>query len=368
MANTTAKGALNIHGTNPQFLVEKVVRSRIYDSLYWKEHCFGLTAESLIDKAVELEYVGGMYGMQRPSPFLCLVLKLLQLQPEKEIILEYLAAEEFKYLRAVAAMYVRLTFSSVEVYEVLEPMLNDYRKLRWRDLAGNYSLSYMDTFVDQLLQEQRVCDIILPRLTRRDVLEEIEGLAPRISKLEEVLVMGKAGLEDGRADSQDEESDDSAAEERRERKRRLERAARVRESKMRENQLALGMVTRQGLGEREEDEEQDGYVSQEESDDVEGLSGRYVSRSPSRSVSPDRREEEDRSRYISPSRSVSPDRMQAGRDTSQRSRSNSPDGGGGWRSRSASISPDRDVPKQSQDRIDEGGYVSRSPSRSPDRD
>lgn len=34
-----------------QNLVEKIVRSKIYDCQYWKEHCFGLTAESLIDKA-----------------------------------------------------------------------------------------------------------------------------------------------------------------------------------------------------------------------------------------------------------------------------------------------------------------------------
>lgn len=32
-------------------------------------------------------------------------------------------------------MYVRMTFPSLEVYEVLEPMLNDYRKLRWRDMS-----------------------------------------------------------------------------------------------------------------------------------------------------------------------------------------------------------------------------------------
>jgi PRP38 family len=29
-------------------------------------------------------------------------------------------------------MYVRLAFKPIEVYEVLEPMLNDYRKLRYR--------------------------------------------------------------------------------------------------------------------------------------------------------------------------------------------------------------------------------------------
>lgn len=31
----------------PQFLIEKVIRARIYDSIYWKEQCFALTGESL---------------------------------------------------------------------------------------------------------------------------------------------------------------------------------------------------------------------------------------------------------------------------------------------------------------------------------
>ena len=42
----------------------------------------------------------------------------------------------------------------------------------------------MDEFVDELLTEERVCDIILPRLTRRDVLEEVEGLPKRKSPLD----------------------------------------------------------------------------------------------------------------------------------------------------------------------------------------
>ena len=50
MANRTDKAAVDIHGTNPQFLVEKIVRTRIYASLYWKEDCFALTAATVIDK------------------------------------------------------------------------------------------------------------------------------------------------------------------------------------------------------------------------------------------------------------------------------------------------------------------------------
>ncbi|KAG1715667.1 hypothetical protein ID866_1509 [Astraeus odoratus] len=112
MANTTVKGALAIHGQNPQFLVETVIRNRIWESTYWKEHCFALTAESLIDKAIGLRFIGGVYGNQRPTEFLCLLLKLLQIQPEKEILIEYLQADEFKYMRALAAIY-RDTLSSI---------------------------------------------------------------------------------------------------------------------------------------------------------------------------------------------------------------------------------------------------------------
>lgn len=61
-----------------------------------EEKCFALNAATIIDRAVELEAVGGTYANTRPTEFICLVLKLLQLQPEREIVLEYLRAEEFK--------------------------------------------------------------------------------------------------------------------------------------------------------------------------------------------------------------------------------------------------------------------------------
>lgn len=61
-----------------------------------EEHCFALNAASLIDNALSIKYIGGTYANQKPTEFMCLALKLLQLQPEREIILEYLRAEEFK--------------------------------------------------------------------------------------------------------------------------------------------------------------------------------------------------------------------------------------------------------------------------------
>lgn len=138
MANRTVKDAQTIKGTNPQYLVEKIIRTRIYDCKYWKEECFALTAELLVDKAMELRYVAGTYaGNIKPSPFLCLCLKMLQIQPEKDIIIEFIKSEDYKYVRALGAFYLRLTGSSLDCYKYLEPLLNDYRKIRMQNRDGS---------------------------------------------------------------------------------------------------------------------------------------------------------------------------------------------------------------------------------------
>ncbi|XP_047230709.1 pre-mRNA-splicing factor 38A isoform X1 [Girardinichthys multiradiatus] len=188
MANRTVKDANSIHGTNPQYLVEKIIRTRIYESKYWKEECFGLTAELVVDKAMELKFVGGVFGGNiKPTPFLCLALKMLQIQPEKDIIVEFIKNEDFKYVRLLGAMYMRLTGTAVDCYKYLEPLYNDYRKIKIQNRNGEFELMHVDEFIDELLHAERVCDIILPRLQKRQVLEEAEMLDPRISALEEDL-------------------------------------------------------------------------------------------------------------------------------------------------------------------------------------
>uniref|UniRef100_A0A1I7XM36 Pre-mRNA-splicing factor 38 n=1 Tax=Heterorhabditis bacteriophora TaxID=37862 RepID=A0A1I7XM36_HETBA len=188
MANRTAKDAHTVKGTNPQFLVEKIIRHRIYDSKYWKEHCFALSADLVVDRAVELRYIGGIYaGNVKPTPFLCLALKMLQIQPDKEIIIEFIQQEQCKYARALGAMYLRLTFSSVEIYKYLEPLFNDYRKLRYMNKQGRFELVHMDEFIDNLLREERYCDIQLPRLQKRQALEEVGELESYRSILDEDL-------------------------------------------------------------------------------------------------------------------------------------------------------------------------------------
>lgn len=188
MANRTVKDAKSIHGTNPQYLVEKIIRSRIYDSKYWKEECFALTAELLVDKAMELRFIGGVFGGNiKPTPFLCLTLKMLQIQPEKDIVVEFIKNEEFKYVRALGAFYMRLTGSSLDCYKYLEPLYNDNRKLRRQNRSAQFEIVHMDEFIDELLREERVCDVILPRIQKRHVLEENNELEAKISALEDDL-------------------------------------------------------------------------------------------------------------------------------------------------------------------------------------
>ncbi|XP_069498293.1 pre-mRNA-splicing factor 38A isoform X3 [Ambystoma mexicanum] len=202
MANRTVKDAHSIHGTNPQYLVEKIIRTRIYESKYWKEECFGLTAELVVDKAMELKYVGGVFGGNiKPTPFLCLTLKMLQIQPEKDIIVEFIKNEDFKYVRTLGALYMRLTGTATDCYKYLEPLYNDYRRVKTQNRNGDFELMHVDEFIDELLHSERVCDIILPRLQKRYVLEEAELLDTRVSALEE-------DMDDVESSEEEEEDDD----------------------------------------------------------------------------------------------------------------------------------------------------------------
>ena len=172
-----------IHDVNPAHLLEKAVRDRIVDSYYWKEQCFAINEATLCDRAADMTFIGGTYGQQKPTPFLCLTLKLLQLLPERDIVLEYLHQTEFKYLSALAAFYVRLTFDAKDVYTTLEPLLADYRKLKRRTKDGGYSLTHIDQFVDDLLTKDRACATSLRKLPPRTILEDLGQLEVRESPL-----------------------------------------------------------------------------------------------------------------------------------------------------------------------------------------
>lgn len=213
--------------------------------MYWKKDCFGLSAEALVDKAVELKYVGGMMGEpQKPSEFICLILKMLQIQPDKEIIIEFIKNDDYKYVRLLGegqpagaktgtavciggagecccssmcvggggmrerpthiltlsfmhslyhplthklahpthtcthpnpctpplppgAYYLRLVGKAYDVYTYLEPLYNDFRRVRVALPDGRFALSHVDEVVDDMLRKDYLFDVALPHIPYR---------------------------------------------------------------------------------------------------------------------------------------------------------------------------------------------------------
>jgi pre-mRNA-splicing factor 38A len=171
MANRTDPLIAALSGTDPQNRMEYITRQRIYDSRYWKEECFGLSVADVLEKAIQLTCIGGL-----PTRFLSLTLKLLQLNPESDLIIEtFIQQEDYKYVRALGCLYLRLTGRPVEIYESMEPLYNDTRKLRVY-LAPEWQLITMDQYIDQLLSTANsqgiVVGITLPRLPARRTLME----------------------------------------------------------------------------------------------------------------------------------------------------------------------------------------------------
>lgn len=74
MAIWTDPAAKIIRGKNPQNLVEKILRAKIYQNIYRKEQYFGLTAETLVDKAMEFDHICGAIDGNRNSLLSCVLL------------------------------------------------------------------------------------------------------------------------------------------------------------------------------------------------------------------------------------------------------------------------------------------------------
>ncbi|CAD6443964.1 87ab3a5a-6e7e-4630-9432-9deb00e7fe2e-CDS [Sclerotinia trifoliorum] len=182
-------GPLAPNGLNPATILEKPVRERIVDCYFWKDQCFALNEADIVSRVVShVTFIAGTYGdSQRPSPFLCLAFKLLQLGPSDDILQEYMGygGKKFKYLRALALFYWRMTRQAKDVFMVLEGYLDDRRKLRRKTRTGT-TLTFMDQFVDDLLTKDRVCGTTLWKMPKREILEDLEVLEPRISPLGDI--------------------------------------------------------------------------------------------------------------------------------------------------------------------------------------
>jgi pre-mRNA-splicing factor 38A len=195
-----SSGPLAPNGLNPATIMEKPVRERIVDCYFWKDQCFAVNEADIVSRVVEhVHFIGGTYGdAQRPSPFLCLAFKLLQLGPSDDVLREYMeyGGEKFKYLRALAVFYVRLTRQAKDVYLFLESYLGDFRKLRRRGRQST-SLTYMDEFIDDLLVKDRVCGTTLWKMPKREMLEDLDVLEPRVSVLGDIEDLLESDVEEG---------------------------------------------------------------------------------------------------------------------------------------------------------------------------
>ena len=73
-------------------------------------------AASLVENSSKLKCIGGMYSeMNNPTDFICLLLKMLQIQPSKDVIVTYIKNEDMK----VQALSLSLLFSYIASYLVL---------------------------------------------------------------------------------------------------------------------------------------------------------------------------------------------------------------------------------------------------------
>jgi len=77
---------------------------------------------------------------------------------------------------------LKITENSVnEIWVITAAALPKLKRLNC--FPAGYSLVFMDEFVYNLLTEERACDIIMPRLAKRQVLEENGDIGPRKSRL-----------------------------------------------------------------------------------------------------------------------------------------------------------------------------------------
>lgn len=182
------KSGKKIHGQNPANLIPKIIREKILDSMYWKLVVQNLDLYQLIDECVLNVAMVGSYSNSiktKPSNFICVLFRLIHLDPSLDII-EYLinGPSQFKYLRALAAVYYRLVSESdVNTWTTLEPQLENSANLRIFNSSNGVSTIHFDELIDKLLTDGRLHEFVFPRLVKRVVLEESGLLDPRESSI-----------------------------------------------------------------------------------------------------------------------------------------------------------------------------------------
>ncbi len=158
-------------------LIPPSLREKVVKSLSWLQKCATMNLVSVVDAAISLDCVGGVYSdFKTPTMYLCLLYRLLELAPSLDLAASMWSQDYHKYLRVLALHYLRLIATRPEIYvamqsasinaqqTIAEIMHEDYRKLRVREEDGQYKLLHVDEFCEMLLVQKSIYGVILPTL------------------------------------------------------------------------------------------------------------------------------------------------------------------------------------------------------------
>lgn len=65
------------------------------------------------------------------------------------------------------AYYLRLVGRAYDVYTYLEPLYNDFRRVRVAQPDGRFALSHVDEVVDDMLRKDYLFDVAMPHIPYR---------------------------------------------------------------------------------------------------------------------------------------------------------------------------------------------------------
>lgn len=160
----------------------------------------GLLKDVLLTRCIDLEYG------QEPSRFLCSLVRLYMLHPNRAIIYEILSVKNFTYATAFAAIHVRCCWSSLDIHKALTPLLSNYTKIRVTGIESSELHGYVpfDILIEALLQQPSTLSkhdkaftpmgcLRLPLLIKREVFEMSGKLRPLSEELQKMLKTKEAG-------------------------------------------------------------------------------------------------------------------------------------------------------------------------------
>ena len=131
------------------------VENRVRQSPYYRRVCQPLRDVPTWAAAAraEVTYVGGAQS-DPPAPFLCLLVRLRALRPGEQALQACLQDDQSVYVRVLAAAAVRAAARhGPRVYQLLDPLLADYRMIRVRDVHSDAMHEWpVDEWIDRLLR------------------------------------------------------------------------------------------------------------------------------------------------------------------------------------------------------------------------